>query len=137
MQRLVSIFLAFLLSFTSFVPGMDAQELAKISALVHHYRHHVQDHGQTDLSFVDFLVLHYGQPGADQDNEHSELPLMNGHPTLPLLSGPVPPTTLTAPEPRVQAALLPILTSDGRPEGRTVEVFQPPKRTSCDTDVRH
>lgn len=129
MQRLVSIFLAFLLSFTSFVPGMDARELAKISALVHHYRHHVQDHGQTDLSFVDFLVLHYGQPGADQDNEHSELPLMNGHPTLPLLSGPVPPTTILAvPEPPVLAELHPRIATDGCPEGRALEVFQPPKK---------
>lgn len=129
MQRLVSIFLVILLSCSSLVPGMDAREVAKISALVDHYRHHVQDHGETGLSFVDFLVLHYGQPGADQDHEHSELPLMSGHPTLLPLSGPVSPTTtLTAPEPPVLAALLPLLTPDGRPEGRTVEVFQPPKQ---------
>jgi hypothetical protein len=127
MQRLVSIFLVLLLSCTSIVPGMDAREVAKISALVDHYRHHVQEHGQTDLSFIDFLVLHYARPGADQEDDHSDLPLMNGHPTSLPLSGPVLPATLAAPEPPVRARLLPLPCSDGSPEHRTLDVFQPPK----------
>ncbi|CAN5454219.1 hypothetical protein BH10BAC6_BH10BAC6_12690 [soil metagenome] len=129
MQRLVSIFLAILLSFSSLVPGMDAREIAKISALVDHYRHHIQDHGETDLTFTDFLIQHYGQPGSNQDTEHSELPLMNGHPTSLLLSGPVSPTTILAvPEPPVLAELHPRIATDGCPEGRSLEVFQPPKK---------
>lgn len=127
MQRLVSTFLAFLLLSTSIVPGMDARELAKISALADHYRHHVQEHGQTDLSFLDFLILHYGHSNADQDDDHSGLPLLSGHPTSPTLSGPVAPPTISAPDPVEQGRCVVLPTSEGSPQGRTADVFQPPK----------
>jgi hypothetical protein len=127
MQRLVATILLSLLCFVSMVPGMDMREVGKVSALVDHYRHHVTEHHETNLSFVDFLVLHYGQSQQGSDDDHSGLPLFGCHPSTPTVSGPTDPPLITAPDPvdMGRAIVLPI--SEGSPENRPADVFQPPK----------
>lgn len=49
-------------------------DLPKIPAIWGHYQHHVREHGENDLSFVEYLVDHF--TGFDhQDDEHAQLPL--------------------------------------------------------------
>ena len=55
----------------------DPVELSKLGNLVHHYVHHVQEHGEQDLSFLNFLVEHFGTDSIN-DSEHESLPLLGG-----------------------------------------------------------
>ena len=55
----------------------DPGELAKIANLVDHYRHHVCEHGETDLTILDFLIEHFASDHA-ADDEHGALPLLGG-----------------------------------------------------------
>lgn len=49
-------------------------DLPKIPAIWEHYQHHRTEHGENTLSFVEYLVDHFG--GTDhQDAEHQSLPL--------------------------------------------------------------
>jgi len=49
-------------------------DLPKIPAIWGHYQHHVREHGENDLSFVEYLVDHF--TGFDhQDDEHAQLPM--------------------------------------------------------------
>lgn len=51
------------------------EQLEKIPQLIGHYKHHVIDEGE-QISFYDFLVLHYDENSKHkQEEEHSNLPL--------------------------------------------------------------
>lgn len=50
-------------------------QLAKMPSLVAHYQHHINDENE-QISFMDFLVLHYGQNSSHKQSEnHDDLPL--------------------------------------------------------------
>lgn len=55
----------------------DPGELSKIANLADHYRHHVQEHGETNLTIMDFLIDHFAGDHA-ADDEHHALPLLGG-----------------------------------------------------------
>ena len=55
----------------------DPGELSKIANLADHYRHHVQEHGETNLTIMDFLIDHFASDHAT-DDEHHALPLLGG-----------------------------------------------------------
>ncbi len=75
--KLISIIVAPFLLLTSVVAGFDTSALRAAGELVKHYRHHVEEHGQTDLSLIDFLVSHFSA-SAQPDDEHNGLPLLGG-----------------------------------------------------------
>lgn len=54
-------------------------ELHKIPSLVNHYFHHLnEDTASAELSFVDFLEMHYGDSSAHRNEEnHEDLPLFH------------------------------------------------------------
>lgn len=78
-MRVSVIILAFLLFSETLFPRMDAHELAKIPALLEHYRHH--KHLNPEIGFFSFLELHYNDP-QHHENDHSthdKLPFSNHH----------------------------------------------------------
>jgi hypothetical protein len=62
---------------TSLVTGFNTAELRDLGRLAEHYRHHVETHGERDLSVLEFLVDHFGG-SAERDDEHRTLPLLGG-----------------------------------------------------------
>lgn len=75
--KLVSIVIAPFLLLTSVVAGFDTSALRAAGEVIEHYRHHVEEHGQKDLSLIDFLVSHFSA-SAQPDDEHEGLPLLGG-----------------------------------------------------------
>ena len=77
MKKLVTIFLLTIVIAGSFLPNMDTCELSKIPQLIHHYQEHTELRKQS-ISFIDFLLLHYGvgkESGEHRDQEdHDNLP---------------------------------------------------------------
>lgn len=58
---------------------LDLHDLAKLPRLIEHYHHHKTK--TVDVSFIDFLDLHYGSGAAQHDqeehDEHQSLPFKN------------------------------------------------------------
>lgn len=105
----------------------DPAELSKLGNLVHHYVHHVQEHGEQDLSFFDFLIEHFGSAGGN-DSEHESLPLLGGGgwqisavelPTRLILTA-LSPTDVPASTVDVQVSA---------PLSAPPDIFQPPRRS--------
>ncbi len=77
MRTAVTTLLLPLLLVTSLVTGFNTAELRNLGELAEHYRHHVEAHGERDLSVLDFLANHFGG-SAERDEEHRTLPLLGG-----------------------------------------------------------
>lgn len=73
----ISIIIAPFILLTSVVAGFDTSTLRAAGEVIEHYRHHVEEHGQTDLTLIDFLVSHFST-SAQPDDEHDGLPLLGG-----------------------------------------------------------
>ncbi len=74
MQKLISIFIAFLIFTASLMPKLDIEEFAKIPRLVNHYYQHSKlCH---ELNFLDFLAEHY-QSSHKDNPEHEGLPFLS------------------------------------------------------------
>jgi hypothetical protein len=56
------------------LPRLDAHELMRLGAVVEHFHHHVEEHGEKQLSFMEFLVDHFSA-NSTPDPEHDSLPL--------------------------------------------------------------
>ena len=52
--------------------GTEIHQLSALPALFKHYVEHCRN--DKDLSFVDFLTLHYSSAADHQDNDHHNLP---------------------------------------------------------------
>jgi hypothetical protein len=57
----------------SFMPGNDAEELAKMPLLYHHFQEHLQNGQSTGL--LDFLEEHFSE-SASAKQEHQNLPFV-------------------------------------------------------------
>lgn len=75
--KLISIVIAPFILLTTVVAGFDTSALGSLAEVVEHYQHHVDEHGQTNLSIVEFLLSHFST-SAQPDEEHRELPLLGG-----------------------------------------------------------
>lgn len=62
--------------FTGFLHDQSAAELNRLPGLIHHYFHHT-DEEKEQLTFIDFLVLHYGDSGHAHEENHEDLPLFH------------------------------------------------------------
>ena len=61
----------------SMIGSYDSIELRKLPNVVEHYNHHVNVHGEHDLSFLQFLADHYSSE-TERDVEHENLPALGG-----------------------------------------------------------
>lgn len=63
---------------TAILPGQGLAELHKIPALIHHYKHHQENTEHQQVSFLDFLAMHYNQTSSHKHEEdHEDLPLFH------------------------------------------------------------
>jgi hypothetical protein len=60
------------------LPEQSLHELNKIPTLVQHYFHHTQEEKQ-QLSFSEFLLMHYGNSEHRNQEDHDDLPLFAHH----------------------------------------------------------
>lgn len=75
--KLISILIAPFMLLTTVVAGFDMSALQSATEVVEHYQHHVNAHGETNLSVIEFLLAHFST-SAQPDAEHDELPLLGG-----------------------------------------------------------
>ncbi len=62
--------------FSAVLPGQGIAELQKVPMLIEHYQHHIQEHDGAQLSFTDFLWMHYSNSSSHKTEEsHEDLPL--------------------------------------------------------------
>jgi hypothetical protein len=73
-NRTAGILFLLLYLFVSLVPAGVKEELAKCAQLIEHFHEHRAE--TPDLSFFNFLALHYGEAFAEHrsDHNHSDLP---------------------------------------------------------------
>ena len=57
----------------SFMPGNDAEELAKMPLLYQHFQEHIA--GGDAIGWLDFLSEHFSESGSE-DQEHQRLPFV-------------------------------------------------------------
>lgn len=103
----------------------DPQELAKIGNLVEHFDHHVSAHGQRDLSFVDFLIDHFGSKQRS-DDEHEALPLLGGC-TSAMSAAEIEHVRVEIRLQPVDVPQSPLPKTNGTPQASVPEIFQPPR----------
>lgn len=125
MLKLVSYFLLPLHLLASALGTTSPVELAKVANVVHHYVHHVEDHRETNLSFADFLIQHFGSRQSD-DREHDSLPLMGCHPATVVPADLVHDILDAAPT-SVDLPPRPVIAVVGRTCSCALEIFQPPR----------
>lgn len=124
MRRAVSILLLVVMCALSAFPGMSGHDLSRLGHLAQHYRHHIEQHQQHELSFIEFLVEHYATPQSHQDEpwEHSSLPMHPG-------------AACTATSAAVDLPATPLIptVSEASPQtyAHSVAVGSPIHRTSC------
>jgi len=105
--------------------GPALHELQKLPAIVSHFEHHVQVHGEQDLTFLQYLFSHFGER-SHADGDHASLPfhgdsICHGHPTV--VPAPAEPPSLTVQVVRTVT----VEPSDGQPCTRANGIFQPPR----------
>ena len=121
MHRVVIIALASLM--VAFGPALH--ELQKLPGIMSHYRHHVEVHGEDDLSILEYLVTHFGERDHE-DEDHASLPfhgdsLCHGHTMV------VPQTAEPLSVPVLVLHTATVEPSNGQPVTRTDGIFQPPR----------
>ncbi|WP_192823018.1 hypothetical protein [Rufibacter sp. LB8] len=120
------LFLAVYLFLGSLLPNSDLHELSKVSYMLQHYQTHVALNGQ--LSFTEFLHMHYQGEENTRSENHDQLPLKQmGNSAydyfvaMPMFQSPF--RVNTAPEPQ---QFIP-LTQPRVPDAFTGSIWQPPQ----------
>ena len=72
----MSVVLAFYMLLGSFLPGSDWHEVPKIANLVNHFQDH-ELRSDEDISFIDFLSMHYSGDQAKDQDDHTNLPFQH------------------------------------------------------------
>jgi hypothetical protein len=103
----------------------EQSELSKIGNLVDHYQHHVSEHGQPDLSFIDFLVDHFGTDHS-ADDEHEALPLLGGC-TTAFIAAEIESVQIDLGPSRSDIPKSPLAEANVKPQSSVPEIFQPPR----------
>ncbi len=71
MAKYITIFYAFYTLFAGLIPAGDLKELVKTNTLFQHLKEHRLAQNQ-DLSFLKFLLIHYGPGENHRDQSHQE-----------------------------------------------------------------
>jgi hypothetical protein len=80
MRRIAATFILPMLITGSLMGSFQSQELRQLPNLIAHYDHHRTEHGQPELTFIEFLLDHFLQSTPDTDPEHDALPLFGSIP---------------------------------------------------------
>ena len=56
-----------------------SQELSRVNELISHYVEHLQRAEDKDMSFSEFIVLHYADENHDKTEPHDDLPFHHKH----------------------------------------------------------
>lgn len=83
MKAVVAFLLAGLVLGSSWLPGFSVDQSAKLVDLAGHYHEHRQT--EPDLSFIEFMVMHYGADSEHQkhpNHSHQNLPAVGHSMTL-------------------------------------------------------
>ena len=75
-KKAFSFLLGLHILFTGFLHDQSAAELSRLPGLVHHFFHHTVEE-QEQITFIDFLVLHYGDSNHAHEENHEDLPLFH------------------------------------------------------------
>jgi hypothetical protein len=74
MKVLIAIFISLqIITNNTFV-----EDVARIPSLIEHYNHHTKEE-TPDISFLDFVLLHYASNDNSNDIHHDSLPLKHGN----------------------------------------------------------
>jgi len=74
MKALLAIFISLqIVSNNTFV-----EDIARIPSLIEHYKHHTKEE-TPDISFLDFVILHYASNDDSNDVHHHSLPLKHSN----------------------------------------------------------
>ena len=132
MSAILKVILSFFFSLHLLTMGVSSVESVKLPFLIEHY---LQHSGTTEVSFLEYLALHYDNPEhlqSDQE-QHKKLPIQQTHVCQdcisifdlpPLSTLPLPASNLTSISTINQS--LPLYISSSSP--RYLEcIFQPPK----------
>lgn len=107
------------------VPGSSIPEIQQAAMIVAHYDHHVQDHGEKNLGFWEYMVEHFAKRTHD-DVQHKQLPFhgaTNNHaPIVYVVQG-----SNSQTEPAVDARPTFAPRTIGVPRHLSSVVFQPPR----------
>ncbi|MVM31938.1 hypothetical protein GO755_17950 [Spirosoma sp. HMF4905] len=74
MKSIVAFLLAGLILGSSLLPGFGVDQSTKLVELIQHYQQHVKADHDHNLSFSDFMVMHYGE-----NSEHHKHPNHSHH----------------------------------------------------------
>ena len=76
MKCFIALFLSLILGLGSLFPKTDVEEVFKLPELIEHYYEHKAGK-DSNLNFIDFLLLHYGPEGKTHRSEqsHAKLPM--------------------------------------------------------------
>ncbi len=114
-----------IITMTLLMPGSGIAELQHLGLVVEHYQHHVVDHGETSLSFFEFLVDHFAAP-THHDAHHSQLPFhdcQTSHAPVVYVAWT---EHIVSEPPSILLAGIDVA-SEGRPLHHSGFVFQPPR----------
>lgn len=65
------------LMFGALIGSFDTEDLRKVPNVLVHYEHHLIEHGEHDLTFLEFLIDHFASDNGP-DTEHDDLPIIGG-----------------------------------------------------------
>lgn len=71
-------FFAIFISLQIITNNTFAEDIARIPSLIEHYNHHKKEE-TPDISFWDFVLLHYASNDNSNDAHHDSLPLKHGN----------------------------------------------------------
>lgn len=123
MRFFVLIFALFFLA-GSFLPSGNTFELTKVGSLVEHYSAHTSTN--KNLSFWDFIAMHYFDHNHESSENHNNLPFHNSSPTVtPVVIATV--QTIVIPMKVLIKEIFTEVLNIFIPSGVSNSIWQPPK----------
>jgi hypothetical protein len=75
-MRLLSLFFSVVIFLGSLLPRFDFKELSQLDELFTHFQEHLKE-AKGELSFSEFMAMHYANKNHDQQENHDHLPFHN------------------------------------------------------------
>ncbi|MBK9017721.1 MAG: hypothetical protein IPM82_28790 [Saprospiraceae bacterium] len=129
MKKNTANILLILFLFSALVPVQAKEELAKLSALLDHYKEHKAE--TPNLTFFQFYKMHYGEDFAQHqsDHDHSNLPMKHQceHVHLPSLALIPQPIINPLQQPELLKGNRPVFNDQSYSFSLPQDIWQPPR----------
>lgn len=110
---------------TSLMPGNDVRNLFRFSGLFEHYEEHLAESPTSDMSFVEFTLLHFGTSDhRTSGEEHEQLPFQGASSSLLLFVDELPVLVFASNVPETAGKVFFYMASYATPERPSP--FRPP-----------